>query len=556
MAEREIRIYIGATSLRTSLGNKTATVAAMSRGESGLHFSDRYGMSVGELDVDMRDGYTRFESLVIEQVTAIGQMSEVDFADEDTLLIISTTKGNIELLAECEDNPNEKTFLGASALRVAEHCGCANKPCVISNACISGVSAFVVARDMMLAGRYRNVVVVGCDVLSEFITEGFASFKSISASTCLPYDARRDGLTLGEACGAVLLTTEERYASTPYIYLTGGAVTNDANHISGPARTGDGLYYAIEEAMSQAGVSSVDVGFVNTHGTATEYNDEMESKALAWAELCDVPTNSLKGYIGHTLGASGVVELALCVEELRQGYIFSTAGFNTLGTPHRVGVSAANQTIGKRCCLKTASGFGGCNAAVLLDMECRSIGAGAVCNREIKVSEAARYVLPQSELLFSEYIRREFKSLGEPNMKFYKMSDMCKALYVAVERLLAQVGGWKDVEPRRRAIVLANRSASLDADMIHQQIVNRHLPEGASPAAFVYTLPNVAAGEICIKHKIQGNNTFFVEEAESGIAGRYASRLIATDRADSVICGWCDYLSGQWSVDIRLLKKS
>lgn len=554
MAEREIRIYIGATSLRTCLGNKAATVAAMRRGESGLRYSDRYGMSVGAVDTDLRDGYTRFESLIIEQVEAVGQMSGVDLANEDTLLIISTTKGNVELLVGCADNPSENTFLGASALRVAEYFGCVNRPLVISNACISGVSAFVVARDMMLAGRYGNVMVVGCDVLSEFITEGFASFKSISATTCRPYDAERDGLTLGEACGAVLLTTEERYASAPYVYLTGGAVTNDANHISGPSRTGDGLYYAIEEAMSQAGMSSSEVGFVNTHGTATVYNDEMESKALAWAALCDVPTNSLKGYIGHTLGASGVVELTLCVEELRQGYIFATAGFNTLGTPHRVGVSAANQTIDKRCCLKTASGFGGCNAAVVLDMEWR--GAGSNHNEEIAVSEAARYTLPQSELPFADYIRREFKSLGEPNMKFYKMSDMSKALYVAVKRLLAQAGGWEDIDPRRRAIVLANRSSSLDADMIHQQIVNRRLPEGASPAAFVYTLPNVAAGEICIKHKIQGNNTFFVEDAESGTACGYASRLIATDRADAVICGWCDYLSGRWSVDIRLLKKS
>ncbi len=165
----------------------------------------------------------------------------------------------------------------------------------------------------------------------------------------------------------------------------------------------------------------------------------------------------------------------------------------------------------------------------------------------------AEYVLPPSELPFAEFIRAEFKSLGEPNMKFYKMSDLCKALYVAVERLL-KIEGLKDVEPCRRAIVLANRSASLDADLAHQYILNQHHPEGASPAVFVYTLANVAAGEMCIKHKIQGDNTFFVEHTDSGLAGLYASRLIETGRADAVICGWCEYLKGEWHVNIKLLK--
>ena len=140
-------------------------------------------------------------------------------------------------------------------------------------------------------------------------------------------------------------------------------------------------------------------------------------------------------------------------------------------------------------------------------------------------------------------------------MKFYKMSDMCKALYVAVDRLLAN-SGFEEIEQNRRAIVLANRSASLDADIAHQQILNQHLPEGASPAAFVYTLANVAAGEICIRHKIQGDNTFFIENEDSGVAERYARSLIANNKADAVICGWCEYLKGNWNVNIKLLKNN
>ena len=133
------------------------------------------------------------------------------------------------------------------------------------------------------------------------------------------------------------------------------------------------------------------------------------------------------------------------------------------------------------------------------------------------------------------------------------MSDMSKALYVAVEHLLSN-GGFNDIDPTRRAIILANRASSLDADIVHQQVLNQHNPEGASPAAFVYTLANVAAGEMCIRHKIQGENTFFIEERDSGLAERYARELIERGDADGVICGWCDYLEGKWSVNIKLLK--
>ena len=138
-------------------------------------------------------------------------------------------------------------------------------------------------------------------------------------------------------------------------------------------------------------------------------------------------------------------------------------------------------------------------------------------------------------------------------MKFYKMSDMSKALYVAVERLLA-MENMVDTEPTRRAIVLTNRSASLDADVIHQQILNQHLTEGASPAAFVYTLANVAAGEMCIRHKIQGDNTFFIDNEDRGVEEEYARALIERGDADVVISGWCDYLNENWKVNIKLLK--
>ena len=546
----KVEIYLGASSLRTALGNKRETLDAMRRGVCGLKYEETFGMYAGRSEVQVVEGCSRFESMIIEQLDNIVAESGISLQSEDVQLVLSTTKGNIDLLAENCDNIAEATYIYTSAEAIARRYGAARRPIVISNACISGVSVFVVARELLQSGKAKHVIVAGGDALSEFITAGFASFKSISSQPCRPYDAERDGLTLGEAAGAVLLTTDEAFAAEGKVRLAGGAISNDANHISGPSRTGDGLYYAIANAMREAGVTKEDVGFVNTHGTATRYNDEMESKAVAWAELTDKPLNSLKGYIGHTLGASGVVEAIISAEELKAGYIFGTKGFTSSDTPHALTLSNAEQQINGRCCVKSASGFGGCNAAIVLDMEPRT---RIIPERTRTARVVAEYELPQSELPFAEFIRGEFKSFGESNMKFYKMSDMSKALYVAVERLLA-MENMVYTEPTRRAIVLTNRSASLDADVIHQQILNQHLAEGASPAAFVYTLANVAAGEMCIRHKIQGDNTFFIDNEDRGVEEEYARALIERGDADVVISGWCDYLNENWKVNIKLLK--
>ncbi|MDO4757073.1 MAG: beta-ketoacyl synthase N-terminal-like domain-containing protein [Parabacteroides sp.] len=552
MVGKGINIYVGASSIRTCLGQKTEALNAMRNGESGLRYAQNWMMHAGVAEVKIIPGYSKFESLLIEQVQNVIDESGADLSDKDTLFIVSTTKGNIESLAEDCEHLSDKVFIDVAVKRVADYFAYHSTPIIISNACISGVSAFVVANWLLSSGKCKKVIVAGCDVLCEFITSGFASFKSISAAPCRPYDAGRDGLTLGEGAGAILLTADHTMADKACIRLVGGAISNDANHISGPSRTGDGLFYAIRKAMDQAGVKSEDIGFINAHGTATRYNDEMESKAIAWAKLEDKPLNSLKGYIGHTLGASGVIETIVCIEQLKQGYIFGTKGFTSSDTPYPLNLSAGIKPFDKRCCVKTASGFGGCNAAIVLDMET----SGNVIQPARRYSKvAATYQLPSSDLPFATFIRNEFKALGASNMKFYKMSDMCKALYVAVEHLLS-VDGFGQEEPVRRAIVLANRSSSLDADIIHQQIINQHLPEGASPAAFVYTLANVAAGEMCIRHKIQGDNTFFIEKNDSGLAEEYAHGLIENNHADVVICGWCEYLKGEWNVIIKLLKNN
>lgn len=161
MAHTEVNIYLGASSMRTCLGNKSETIAAMRSGSTGLKYSEEFAMPIGRATVEPIAEFSRFESLLVEQLQNVIKESGVDLSSTDTQLIISTTKGNIDYLANDCENLDERTFIDASVEVVADYLHCYNKPIVISNACISGVSAFVVARWLMISGSCKNVIVAG-----------------------------------------------------------------------------------------------------------------------------------------------------------------------------------------------------------------------------------------------------------------------------------------------------------------------------------------------------------------------------------------------------------
>ena len=554
--------------------------------------------------------------LTVATLGGVVARSGVTPADKRTLIVLATTKGEIGSLGSAP----ERCDLNRTAEVVGRHFGAAHRPLLVSNACISGVSAIVIAARLIRSGRYDHVFVAGFDLLCDFIVSGFNAFKSVSPTLCRPYDASRDGLTLGEACGAVLLTRDQRLSGTG-VSVVGGGISNDANHISAPSRTGDGLWYAIRAALAEAGTGAGEVGLVNTHGTATVYNDEMESKALHLAGLCGVPCNSLKPYFGHTLGASGVIESIVTVRELCEGTCFGVKGYAECGVPYPPDVSAAHREIRTDTALKTASGFGGCNAAVVfrraagpnaapgnetaegqgcgpntgvqggndcleaararsgtaMSANDRGHGKNAVGHGNpdtgekagghaetgtgrhgsgIRCHDTAHVVIAQHPSLpFDAFIRERYRALADPNMKFSKMDDLCKLAYVASCELLA--GRRPDCPAERIGVVLANRSASLDSDMRHQAVIDADDGGGASPAVFVYTLPNIMLGQVAIKHGLKGESTFFAfPDKSSNFIREYAASLIAEGRMDAVLWGWCEFDGGSYDCELTLTEKT
>lgn len=316
-----------------------------------------------------KDHYTRFEKILIASVSNAIKESGADITDNKTVLIISSTKGNVSLLET--ENYSEalrnRLALNTSASLVAKHFNFAHAPVVISNACISGLLAILTGMRLIQSGQYQNAVVAGADVISKFVLSGFQSFNAVSEDICKPFDTARNGINLGEGAATVILSAGKKTESD--VKVAGGSTSNDANHISGPSRTGQELHYAIENALKAAGLPAQAINFISAHGTATIFNDEMEAKAITLSNLQAVPVNSLKGYYGHTLGAAGIIESVICMHSLKENMVIPTAGFKNLGVTQPVNVCNTLYKPPLQHCLKTASGFGGCNAALIFSKQ-------------------------------------------------------------------------------------------------------------------------------------------------------------------------------------------
>ena len=381
------KVYALADNIITSLGFTTeANFRAIKNGISGIAQTTdpkitQTPMFTSIIDSEMLKNeftqfgdcfeYTRLEQMMILSIKKALLKTDIIPHSQDTIFVFSTTKGNIDILENRrQEFEPQRANLWALSDEICRFFGVPNKPIFISNACISGVTAIIAAAHLLQAGKYKHAIVCGGDIISEFTPSGFQSFKAISQNPCKPFDISRDGITLGEGVGTLILSTEKNSVKekNPIIFR-GGANSNDANHISGPSRTGDGLYFAIRNALLEANKKDKNIDYISAHGTATPYNDEMEAKAIALAELEHVSVNSLKAYWGHTLGAAGIIECIAGIQSIKQNCLAKSLGYNELGVsiPLNIVTELENREI--KNFLKTASGFGGCNAAVYFSEE-------------------------------------------------------------------------------------------------------------------------------------------------------------------------------------------
>ena len=260
-----------------------------------------------------------------------------------------------------------------TAARLARALGARGPVVSPSIACASGTHAVGLALELIQRDHGDVFVVGGAETLCHFVVVGFNSLRATTPNAVRPFDARRDGLAVGEGAAMLVVESEAharaRGAATD-IELAGCGLSGDAVHMTAPARDGAGAARAMRAALRDAGVAPGEIDFVSAHGTGTLYNDAMEMAALTavFGEAAPrLPVNSIKGAIGHTLGAAGSFEAIMCARVLRHGVIPPTAGCEQLDSACGLDIvhgRPRQQPV--RVALSTSSAFAGNNAAIVL----------------------------------------------------------------------------------------------------------------------------------------------------------------------------------------------
>jgi 3-oxoacyl-(acyl-carrier-protein) synthase len=288
-------------------------------------------------------------------------------------LMLASTKGEIDLLEQniLEGRGSETDCtLDRLLARLVNMAGVRGESLVISAACTSSSAAVGSAAARIRAGETEAVLVVACDSVTEFIFSGFSSLMAMDPGPARPFDRSRAGLSVGEAAAYALLMSEDRARRENRHALgtvDGWGMSDDANHMTGPSRESEGLILAITKALESAGATAQDIGFIGAHGTGTVYNDAMEMRAFQAVFKSPVPLYSIKGGIGHTMGAAGLVEMLLALRALREHRVPGTVNLQEADRDAHGWVSGQAQPIGRGgIALTSNAGFSGINTALVL----------------------------------------------------------------------------------------------------------------------------------------------------------------------------------------------
>ena len=490
------------------------------------------------------EGYTFFESLAIQSIRYALHDISIPL-DERVILIISSTKLNIDLLSE-DENEDNVICPGIAAFKIAQAIGVTTMPIVVCNACISGVSAMILGNRLLELGLYDHAIVCGVDVQSPFIISGFQSFKALSEESCRPFDIERLGLNLGEGVATVVFS---HLSDDSKWHIKKGAIRNDAFHVTSPSPQGEGCLKSIQAVIK--GVDIDGLALINAHGTATMYNDQMESKAISRADLSKIPLNGLKGYYGHTMGAAGILETILTMHSIEKGIILGTKGFEEIGVSGKVNVISSNIVTKKRDFLKIISGFGGCNAAALLSYErvndatlpvstIQVVHKLTLCPDMLEI-DGVKQDIGTDDICILNYLYKD--RIGD-YPRFYKMDGLARLGFVASELILAQEGQKRFVNNERRAVVFFNKYGTAHADMEYLKSISDEDNFYPSPSEFVYTLPNIVNGEISIRNGYRGETCFYIlPEKDEKRMNEILQTSFLDNKIDSILTGWIEYKS-------------
>lgn len=300
----------------------------------------------------------------------------IDADPSRVAVVVGTALGGVEELERALRAPRHireaaEALYDSPGHGLAARIGAHGPVLTVSTACASGATAIGIGAELLSADRADLVVAGGYDVLCRFVMRGFDALKSLTRERVRPFDRRRSGLLLGEAAALVLLAREPDAPRSRLGRLLGHASTGDGAHIAAPDPDGRGLEASIRKALAQSGVSANDVDFVSAHGTGTLLNDRIETavlKRVLGARAGQVPVNSIKGGLGHTMGAAATLEAIMCLLATRHGLVPHTLGLETPAPDCDLDhVILTPRPVRPRVSVSTSLGFGGCNATLVLE---------------------------------------------------------------------------------------------------------------------------------------------------------------------------------------------
>ncbi len=530
-----------------------------------------------------------FETLALRSAQKAIANARLELKGKRTAFILSSTKGNIE----------ENISLADSAQRIATQLGIDAKPIVVCNACISGLSALILGNRLIDSGLYDAAIVCGCDTPRQFILSGFQSLKALSPEPCRPFDMERMGLNLGEAAATLILSKNPIQGNS--WRMGDGFIRNDAFHISTPSKTAVGLYLSLQRTLESftkeisSTCKQIDLkehlAFINAHGTATLFNDQMESVAIGRAGLSDLPANAYKSFWGHTMGAAGILETIISMKAIDDDTILGTRGFSELGVSGKMNICAENRPTDKKGFIKMLSGFGGCNATIWAakspESEMIALSQKEQQECEFTTTHAIR-ITPEEVVLDHQKLwegnqnanekLEEQEGAGHHSLltslykqmignypKFYKMDGLSRLGFVASEILLNAEKGDTDVERREeegerlleeRAIIFFNHSSSIASDRNYKESINDKDNYFPSPSIFVYTLPNIVTGEIAIRNHFHGETSFFIlPDKDERLMEEILQASCRDAQSKSFLTGWIDYEDERhFEADLKIKK--
>jgi 3-oxoacyl-[acyl-carrier-protein] synthase II len=370
------KIHIVDTAAVTALGNTLQdTWTRIIKGDSGIgpihRFSvETYESRIAAMISDLRPIQER--SIIYSLIERL--LAGLKDVPEDAELITATTKLGIDNLEHIRRKKAARAgdiLPSSMSEMVSKKLGLKKAGINISASCASSTIAIAQGSAMIASGQTDAVLVCCADVVTEFTFSGFSSLKIVSPVPCRPFDKDRSGLTLGDGAAALLLMSEKRAKKedrTCIATIRGWGIANDAFHITSPAQDGSGLVAAIEKALARGGLQRDHISAISAHGTGTIYNDLMELTAFNRVfRGRTLPVYSVKGSTGHTVGAAGGIEVALATKILAAQTVPPTVGFQNPEEGAEGRVSSKPVSLNGDYILTSNSGFGGINAAIVLE---------------------------------------------------------------------------------------------------------------------------------------------------------------------------------------------